>query len=739
MSPFELRLALLLLSPPLASSATASTAGLSFHGSWESGVVLVKLSPAAGFVSGPTHLAAGEESGLVLGAVAHFLLSGVEHLSPVIPDFDPKIRDRWGNPILAADGTPLTVPNDLSRWVRARLSPSLDEMEVASALLAAPQLILAAEPNYRRQTDDASTVVSPLRRSTDGSPAGSYPNDTYFFPHQWGFENVGQYCGVPGADINAVEAWNDFGVGSFAADTRVAILDTGIDPAHPDISFVASGANFVAPGVPPSDDHGHGTACAGLVAMTHGNGRGGAGVASGVTLVPVKVLDAAGYGWVDQIVQGIDWCRTQGIPIISMSYGADDPAGMEEEALQNARAAGMVCVGAAGNLDGTTPHYPAAYKHHVVAVNAYLNNDQRWRDEPLGGPAWQGSTFGDWLDLTAPGGRGIMTTKRHTVGNGYYDLGPLDPWDCSDNDWILSNGFGGTSAACPVAAGVAASILAHAQDLDGEDAQTLMMLTARDFIQYEQGWDQESGWGSPDLAEALRYASPPYVVERGTHSGGTVINDGDGEAWFLNVPGIGTQKHQFKRRKVERTIPFSTDFLANPLAWGRVQGSVGWRYIWDGEIFNATANDAGYAVVSAVSPTSVTIRTWYYEIYNLSGQHVGNFPNNGDVAMSFTAVGPTVGVSGVEDPVLPRSIVVRPNPAVESCVLGLGASGELGTVRVFDAAGREVRAIASAANTAAVEWDLRDDSGVFVPAGVYFARLEVGGAPMGTGRIQVIR
>jgi subtilisin len=96
-----------------------------------------------------------------------------------------------------------------------------------------------------------------------------------------------------------------------AATAPVAVIDTGIDLAHPDLNAVA-GTNCQGPGA-PSDDNGHGTHVAGTIGARN-NGTGAVGVAPGTKLYAVKVLSAAGSGYQSQIICGIDWVTATRTP-----------------------------------------------------------------------------------------------------------------------------------------------------------------------------------------------------------------------------------------------------------------------------------------------------------------------------------------------------------------------------------------------------------------------------------------
>lgn len=103
----------------------------------------------------------------------------------------------------------------------------------------------------------------------------------------------------------------------------VAVVDTGVDYNHPDLSsnYAPLGYDWVNNDSDPSDDNGHGTHCAGIIAAVLNNSVGIAGIAQ-VRIMAEKVLNSWGYGYWDWVAQGIIHAVDQGAKIISLSLGA---------------------------------------------------------------------------------------------------------------------------------------------------------------------------------------------------------------------------------------------------------------------------------------------------------------------------------------------------------------------------------------------------------------------------------
>ncbi len=290
------------------------------------------------------------------------------------------------------------------------------------------------------------------------------PNDPYF-DDQWNMPQVG-----------AIPAW-DISVGS--PDVVIAIVDTGIDPGHPELAGkLAAGYDFVNGDPDPSDDEGHGTFCAGLAGAVGNNGQGIAGVAWNARLMPVKVLDAYGTGYTSDVAAGVIWAVDQGADVINLSLGSFFPSNLMADAVDYALSHDVVVVAAAGNtyhLDNS-PIYPAAFPD-VIAVAAVGASDEH---------AYY-STVGDYVDVAAPGGnsegsRLILSIFGDGVNRGY-------AWGQ------------GTSFAAPHVAGIAGLLRSANLLLSNLQVAEIITSTAQD--KGAPGWDPEYGWGRVDAFQAL--------------------------------------------------------------------------------------------------------------------------------------------------------------------------------------------------------------------------------------------
>jgi subtilisin family serine protease len=278
--------------------------------------------------------------------------------------------------------------------------------------------------------------------------------------------------GVSRVQAPSVQAGGNSGVG-----VKVAVIDTGIEYTHPDLSAnYKGGYDYVNADSDPMDDHGHGTHCAGIIAAAAGNGLGVVGVAPGASLHAVKVLDAAGSGSYSSIIAGLQWCVDNHMQVASMSLGGTVDSLSLHNACDAAVAAGVTVVAAAGNAGpgADTVGYPAKYSS-VIAVSA---TDQSNAIASF-------SSTGPSVAVAAPG-VSIYSTYR---GGGYATMS-------------------GTSMACPHVAGTAALVIAAGF---GTPAAVRSQITGTALDLGATGLDPSYGYGldQADLAVGGVPSPPP--------------------------------------------------------------------------------------------------------------------------------------------------------------------------------------------------------------------------------------
>lgn len=304
---------------------------------------------------------------------------------------------------------------------------------------------------------------------------------------QYYIKNIGQNGGTLGIDINVEPVW-DF----LTADTTlvVTVLDDGVQSSHEDLcGSVLDGMTIDYPNEygDPINEHnfsngnkGHGTACAGIIASRN-NTIGTKGVAYGVKILPVNVnpfsspfLFGGNAIFYEKIGQAITWAyNTKGTDVISISLSIDENSYVSN-AITNAmiygrNGKGTVVVCSAGNNKyNSKPVVFPANMPGTIAIGAIDKN----------GDIWYYSCRDSTLDIVAPSGdidyKGdVVTTDRM----GSYGYNP--PTD-TIIDLINTNytqRFGGTSAACPQVAGVAALMLSANPNLTVSDIRDMLINT----------------------------------------------------------------------------------------------------------------------------------------------------------------------------------------------------------------------------------------------------------------------
>jgi subtilisin family serine protease len=279
------------------------------------------------------------------------------------------------------------------------------------------------------------------------------PNDEKY-PSQWHLPK-----------ISAPDGW-DMCTGSDIAP--IAIIDSGVDPTHPDLSDkLLSGYNFLENNTDTHDVRGHGTAVAGTAAAISNNVAGVAGVAWGNPIMPLVVLNSDNYGSYYNVARAITFAADHGIRVINLSLGGSSSSSTMQNAINYAWTKGTLIFASAANYSTSTPYYPAACEH-VVAVSATTSSDTRASF----------SNYGNWIDIAAPG-VSILTTSR---GGGY------GYWN-------------GTSFSSPVAAGLAGLIISANPDLTNTQVVEIITQNADDLG--DPGFDQYYGYGRVNVHASL--------------------------------------------------------------------------------------------------------------------------------------------------------------------------------------------------------------------------------------------
>lgn len=264
--------------------------------------------------------------------------------------------------------------------------------------------------------------------------------------------------------IQAPSAWDT----SLGAGVTIAILDSGVDGAHPDLQGkLVPGWNFFDRNANTSDVYGHGTKVAGSAAAASNNATGVTGVAWNAKIMPVRISDTAGYAYYSTIAEGIYWAADNGAKVVNVSYAVHGSASVQTAA-NYLKTKGGLLINSAGNsgaLDATLANSA------MISVSATAMGDVR--------ASW--SSFGDYVDVSAPGA-GIWTTVR---GGGYAAVS-------------------GTSFSSPITAGVVALMMSANPALKPSELENILKTTSVDLG--AAGADREFGVGRINAAAAVQKA-----------------------------------------------------------------------------------------------------------------------------------------------------------------------------------------------------------------------------------------
>ena len=335
-----------------------------------------------------------------------------------------------------------------------------DNMEagaVAARYQALPE-VEYAEPNYEISLDQDGQDLSPVR-----------VNDPRF-EEQWVLANDGRHGGKRGADISAMQAWVTT---SGSDEIVVAVLDSGVEYTHADLANNTwtrpanlkpyqdrdlgtvddvRGFNVVANNGDPLDENGHGTNCAGIIGAECGNKLGICGINWKIRIMPLKFLNAGGFGSVAGAVAAINYAIDRkhagvNLRVINAGWNLTEPSRALEDVIRKAAEAGILFVAASGSTNTNTdtrPNYPASYNHgNVISVAATDRSDAL-------------ASFSNYgvrsVHIAAPG-KDILTTA---LGNDYEE-------------------HSGTAMAAAIVAGVAALTLSVHPDLSVDQLRSLLL------------------------------------------------------------------------------------------------------------------------------------------------------------------------------------------------------------------------------------------------------------------------
>ncbi|WP_338876896.1 S8 family serine peptidase [Spirosoma sp. SC4-14] len=206
--------------------------------------------------------------------------------------------------------------------------------------------------------------------------------------------------------------WNvkqtGYGRGDLQADKTAWIIDTGIDLDHPDLNVdVSRSKSFISGTTSADDENGHGTHVAGIIGAKN-NSIGVTGIASGATLVSLRVLDDEGEGRLSGIIQAVNYVYQNGKAgdVVNLSLGGETTSTSLDQAILKAAKAGILFAIAAGNDSKSADSYSPAHVNNanVFTVSA-MNSANQFASF---------SNYGSSVDVCAYGVKITSTYKNGT-------------------------------------------------------------------------------------------------------------------------------------------------------------------------------------------------------------------------------------------------------------------------------------------------------------------------------------
>jgi subtilisin family serine protease len=361
--------------------------------------------------------------------------------------------------------------------------PAADKLQAIHDLTQDPR-VLSVEPDYPVH-GHATTPNDP-----------EYANQTY-----WARTGVNQLWDRTKGDSSVL----------------IADLDTGLNFQHPDFAGkTVPGYNFIANTTDATDDQGHGSAVAGVMAALSNNGTGIASGCWNCKIMPIKVLGSDNTGTVSNIASGIQYAVDHGAKVINISIGGPDISAYKT-ALDNAEAKGIIVISSAGNDGQQKVSYPAAYPNVIDVAATNLNDDVLWTS----------SNYDATVDIAAPG----VSIETINYKGGY-------------------NYWSGTSFSSPIVASVAALLRSAFPQAAAAQIRSAIVSTA------DACCNSKISGGRLNAAKALAYMDnlyPPAQPVQGDLNGDNKVNLTDLSVLLSNYNTTNTVADINKSGKVDLT------------------------------------------------------------------------------------------------------------------------------------------------------------------------------------------
>jgi subtilisin family serine protease len=277
------------------------------------------------------------------------------------------------------------------------------------------------------------------------------PNDPSF-SSQWAFGATGALAG-----------WELYpGAYSATAGVPLAVVDTGVSAAHPDLvgrvrTDLGASCFYPNPCVagPATDDHGHGTHVAGIAGAATNNGIGVAGVAFSSPIIPVKVLDSSGSGYDSDVANGIVWAAQHGARVINLSLGGPYSQTDCNATYLAENVYGALVVAAAGNSSTNEPMSPAVFVS-APGVDIYSTWPGTYATEDgtsMASPFVAGLAalrFGEHPESSPADVRRVLAASSDKIAGTTFGSDPYNT--CAGCTWQQSYGYGRVNVASALSA-----------------------------------------------------------------------------------------------------------------------------------------------------------------------------------------------------------------------------------------------------------------------------------------------
>jgi hypothetical protein len=431
----------------------------------------------------------------------------------------------------------------------------------------------------------------------------SIPSDTRF-NEQWGLKNTMQ----PGNDIHAEAAWEIYTGSSI---NIIAIIDGGTNTTHEDLN------NKITGGDTGFGWNGHGIHVSGIAAAESNNSQGISGVDWLARIHPQRIDNLDDVGLYQAIIDAVNY--SSNVNILNNSYGLIDENGYPgrysttvRQAFAYAYKANRTSIVSMGNHQDTLPGlvgYPAGFGN-VIAVGATNRYDV----------IADFSSQGTHIDVCAPGVNVLSTVFG---GYGY---------------------MSGTSMATPHVSGIASLLKGFNSNFVNDDIENIIKISADD--KGVVGFDNAYGYGRVNAEKALNQLLTPNTVSQWSATTGTIVSStGQFQMVFMGAQGLATSTYIVKRHEVRKTINYPSQFYQIEGVWGRGVVTNGWN------LANPNFGEGFCEVVPGTQTnTSVTLRTYVYEVWSTLGSYLGYYPASpSNVSFAYTVLGmpvfPIVGPS----------------------------------------------------------------------------------------------